>query len=117
MRARLRNDYRPVYPNPIRLQPGQIVTLGLADAEWPAFVWVTVHNEQCGWAPLAWLRPLADGRAEVLRDYDARELLAECGELVTLHHEHGGWWWSERADGTQGWLPATDLELLEENVL
>ncbi|MGE8289956.1 MAG: peptide-binding protein, partial [Stenotrophomonas sp.] len=26
-----------------------------------------------------------------------------------------GWWWSERADGAQGWLPARELELLEEN--
>jgi len=35
--------------------------------------------------------------------------------MVKLHHEHGGWWWSERANGATGWLPARELELLEEN--
>ncbi|RBH17908.1 peptide-binding protein, partial [Xanthomonas oryzae pv. oryzae] len=52
--------------------------------------------------------------AEALRDYDARELDAQAGEDVLLHHEHGGWWWSERAGGTQGWLLAADLELLDD---
>lgn len=50
-----------------------------------------------------------------LCDYDARELDVESGEMVKLHHEHGGWWWSERANGATGWLPARELELLEEN--
>ena len=54
------------------------------------------------------------GRAEALCDYDARELDVESGEMVKLHHEHGGWW-SERANGATGWLPARELELLEEN--
>jgi hypothetical protein len=116
MQARLLNDYRSRYRNPIRFQAGQLVELGVCDEEWPAFAWVTVHSEHAGWAPVAWLRPLGDGRAEALRDYDARELDAESGEAVTLHLEHGGWWWSERTDGAQGWLPAADLQLLEENL-
>lgn len=114
MRARLLCDHRSAYPVPIRFRAGQVVGLGVRDEEWPAFAWVRLDDGNAGWAPHAWLRPLGDGRAEALRDYDARELDAECGDTVTLHQEHGGWWWSERTDGACGWLPAADLELLEE---
>ncbi|KUF32176.1 SH3 domain-containing protein, partial [Xanthomonas phaseoli] len=102
MRARLLCDHRAAYANPVRFQAGQQVGVGVRDEEWPAFAWVTTDSGRAGWAPLAWLRPLGDGRAEALRDYDARELDAHTGEDVLLHHEHGGWWWSERADGTLG---------------
>ncbi|MEB1365537.1 SH3 domain-containing protein [Xanthomonas campestris pv. campestris] len=114
MRARLLCDYRAAYANPIRFHAGQQVAIGVRDEEWPAFAWVSTGEGHAGWAPVAWLRPLGDGLAEALRDYDARELDAHQGEHVLLHYEHGGWWWSERADGTQGWLPAADLELLDD---
>ena len=71
-------------------------------------------DNRAGWAPVAWLRVLGDGRAEALRDYTAQELDVDSGEMVRRHHEHGGWWWAERANGALGWLPARDLELLEE---
>ncbi|MBD9535711.1 peptide-binding protein [Stenotrophomonas sp. ATCM1_4] len=115
MQARLTGSHRSQYRNPLHVHTGQIVALGVRDEEWPAFAWVTTDAGDAGWTPIAWLRMLDDGRAEVLRDYSARELDVDRGEQVRLHHEHGGWWWSERADGTQGWLPARELELLEEN--
>ena len=117
LQARLLCDYRASYPNPIHLQLGQVVELGVRDEAWPAFAWVRLDNGDAGWAPHAWLRPLGDGRAEALRDYDARELDAARGETVTLHYEHGGWCWSERADGALGWLPEAELELLQEPLL
>lgn len=115
MRARLHGSHRNQYRNPVQLRTGQIVELGVRDEEWPAFAWVKTADGAAGWAPADWLRPLDGGRAEALRDYSARELDVDRGEQVRLHHEHGGWWWSERADGVQGWLPARELELLEEN--
>ncbi len=90
MRARLLCQHRAAYANPVRFQAGQQVSVGVRDEEWPAFAWVTDDSGRAGWAPLAWLRPLGDGRAEALRDYDARELDAQAGEDVLLHHEHGG---------------------------
>ncbi|SMQ97192.1 SH3 domain-containing protein [Xanthomonas fragariae] len=114
MRARLLRDYDAAYSNPIRFCAGQEVTLGVRDEEWLAFAWVNTGAGHAGWAPVVWLRPLGHGKAEALRDYDARELDAKQGQDVLLHYEHGGWWWSERADGMQGWLPAADLELLDD---
>ena len=114
MRARLIGSHRSQYRTPLRFNAGQIVELGVRDEEWPAFAWVKTDEGRAGWAPVAWLRPLDGGRAEALRDYDARELDVERGDWVRLHHEHGGWWWSERADGAQGWLPARELDAVKE---
>lgn len=113
MRARLLSNYRSTYLHPIRLHAGEIVELGVRDEEWPAFAWVRTADGNAGWAPHAWLRPLDDGRVEALCDYHARELEADRGDIVLLHYEHGGWWWSERADGSCGWLPAAELELID----
>ena len=115
MRARLLSDYRSRYRNPLQFSAGQQVTVGVRDEEWPAFAWVSTGDGRAGWAPLCWLQLQGDGRAIALRDYSARELDANSGERVRLHHETGGWWWSERTDGAQGWLPGHELELLEEN--
>lgn len=115
MKARLLNAYRSQHRVPLRFHAGEIVQLGVRDEEWPDFAWVKTGEGRAGWAPVAWLRPLGDGHAEALRDYSAQELDVDSGESVQLHHEHGGWWWAERANGARGWLPARDLELLEKN--
>lgn len=117
MRARLLCDHHAPYPNPIRFHAGEHVELGVQDEEWPAFAWCRTADGLAGWAPLAWLRASGDGHAEALRDYDGRELEMQAGQIVLLHHEHGGWWWCERADGDLGWLPAADLELLDDTPL
>ena len=115
MKARLLNAYRSQYPVPLRFHAGEIVQLGVRDEEWPDFAWVKTGEGRAGWAPVAWLRPLGASHAEALRDYSAQELDVDSGESVQLHHEHGGWGGAERANGARGWLPARDLELLEEN--
>ena len=117
MRARLMSRYRSQYRDPLHFEAGQLLRTGVRDEAWPAFVWVSTDNGRAGWAPMAWLQPLDDGRAIAQRPYCARELDADRGEAVTLHYETGGWWWSERADGTQGWLPGHELELLEETLV
>jgi hypothetical protein len=111
MRSRAIHDYRTQYANPIRFRQGEVVTLGARDTEWPAFIWtITPIDGNAGWAPFDWLKPLGDGRAEALRDYSAQELDVDAGDDLLLHHELGGWWWSEHADGRVGWVPATHLE-------
>lgn len=112
-RARVADAWRSSYPQPLRVRAGEIIGLGARDEEWPAVAWVTRSDGHAGWMPHAWLRPLGDGRAEALRDYDARELNADAGSVVALLHEHGGWWWAERADGTRGWLPERHLQPLD----
>ncbi|ALN59659.1 SH3 domain-containing protein [Lysobacter enzymogenes] len=114
MRAVVLADYRSQYPDPIAFARGAVVRLGERDDEWPAFAWTTLHDGRAGWAPLRWLRPLGDGRAQALRDYDARELDVAAGQDLRLIDEHGGWWWAQRDDGAQGWVPARHLQTIAE---
>lgn len=109
-RARVVRDYRAQYANPIRFAAGDVVTLGARDTEWPAFVWTINADGNAGWAPIDWLTPLGDGRAEALRDYSAQELDVDAGDEVELHHTLGGWWWCEREDGQRGWVPDGHLQ-------
>lgn len=113
MRATLLRDVRTQYANPIGFRRGDVVQLGARDTEWPAFAWTTTRDGNAGWAPADWLRPLGDGRAEALRDYTARELDADAGETVELIDELGGWWWARREGGAEGWLPARDIRINE----
>lgn len=119
MRAVVLADYRSQYPDPIAFARGTVVRLGERDSEWPAFAWTTLDDGRAGWAPLDWLRPLgpaADGtaQAQALRDYDARELDVDAGQRLRLIDELGGWWWAQRDDGAQGWVPARHLEQIDE---
>jgi hypothetical protein len=50
---------------PLRVSPGQRVTVGEHDTHWPAFVFVTADNGS-GWVPSRYLAP--DGT--VLTPYD-----------------------------------------------
>jgi hypothetical protein len=96
MRARVVRDYRTQYANPIRFARGDVVALGARDTEWPAFAWTTTAD------------------AVALRDYSAQELDARAGDTVALGHELGHWWWCTHADGRSGWLPARDLQPINE---
>ena len=106
-------DYRAQYPDPIRFDAGEIVQLGERDQEWPAFVWTRAADGRAGWAPADWLLPLDAQRAQTLRAYDARELDVDAGQSLRLHDELGGWWWAQRDDGAQGWVPARHLQVIQ----
>ena len=114
MQAIALRDYRTQYANPIQFASGDVVSLGERDTEWPAFAWTTTADGNAGWAPAAWLQPRDDGYAIALHDYSARELDVQAGDMVSLLHELGEWWWCQHADGHSGWLPARDLQPINE---
>ncbi|HEY0661390.1 MAG TPA: SH3 domain-containing protein [Lysobacter sp.] len=114
-RARVVLAHRAPDRPPIRVARGDTVTLGDRDTEWPQFVWAAIAEGHGGWMPVA-LFDGDRGNATALADYDTRELPADPGELLTLHHELAQWWWAENAQGAQGWIPARALELLDDAV-
>jgi hypothetical protein len=113
-RARVVRDYRAQYANPIRFAEGDLVTLGRHDHEWPAFVWTTTADGNAGWAPVDWLKPLGDGRAQVLCDYSAQELDVDPDDTLDVLDDYGGWYLLAHDEGTAGWVPGACLEIVDD---
>ena len=90
---------------PIRLEAGEIVSVGRRDTEWPEFVFVSVTRGS-GWVPARHLS--ADhGEATVLVSYDTTELPLAAGDTVVVieRDDESGWWWCRSATGGEGWVP------------
>lgn len=94
----------------IQVAPGDRVTLGDRDTEWPEFVWTALASGLGGWMPST-LFDAERGEASALQDYDTRELDADVGDVLTLHEERAGWWWATNAAGDSGWVPARAIEV------
>jgi hypothetical protein len=97
----------------IRIAAGDTATLGDRDLDWPQFVWATLASGLGGWIPAS-MFDAERGAATAVDDYDTRELDAEAGEILTLHHEMADWWWAENVVGQTGWVPARSLQPFEE---
>ena len=109
--ARHRAPDRPA----IRIAPGDSVTLGERDNEWPQFVWTALTTGLGGWVPAVLFDRDEQGIATALDAYDTRELEADEGETLVLHHELADWWWAENMQGACGWIPARALRILEDS--
>lgn len=96
--------------SPIVVRPGDHVTVGDADSEWPAFVFVTTAGGEQGWVPA---RHLDDSRpgAAVLTRYDTTELPVSAGDELEVVQDDAlsGWSWCRAPDGREGWVPHTAL--------
>jgi len=90
------------------------VTLGERDGQWPQLVWTTLANGFGGWIPWV-LFDREQGQATAHAEYDTRELDADVGDLLILHHEMADWWWAENGDGTSGWIPARVLRMIKDS--
>jgi len=113
-RARVIAPHRAPDRPPIRIAPGDVVTLGARDEEWPAFAWTTHANGLGGWVPAS-LFDREQGTATAKVAYDTRELDVDAGERLTLHRELADWWWAENSGGATGWIPARAFERIEED--
>jgi len=116
-RARVVAEHRAPDRPSIRVAPGDAVTLGDRDETWPQFVWTTLSSGLGGWIP--WMLFDRDqGEAIVQTEYDTRELDADVGDLLVLHHEMADWWWAEKVQadktpGASGWIPARALQIID----
>ncbi len=104
------------YPEPIRLERGDIVILGevfTGHGNWPD--WIRCSREGVsGWVPRQIIEPLDEGRGRAGENYLARELDVEAGELLLSERELNGWIWCcrEQDEDDKGWVPLENLELL-----
>lgn len=106
--ARVIKPWVAKYPDPITLEPGDLVTLGPADAEFPGWIWaISVRTGRSGWVPESLLEERG-GEVRSREHYTARELAVSEGDILVVHKEILGFAWVER-DGEQGWVPARHL--------
>jgi hypothetical protein len=109
MPARVLKAYRTQYPDPIQLARGDKVSLGKRDSDYPGWVWATSSvSGKSGWVPEQLLKTRGD-EGEALRDYSAKELSVEEGDIVTVLEELLGWARIESSSGEVGWIPARHL--------
>jgi hypothetical protein len=110
-RVRAIQRHEPSERPPIQIVPGEDVTVGERDTDWPAFVFVTTADG-AGWVPARYLSAAEPGAATVVTAYDTTELATEVGEVVdvVVRDDEGGWLWCRSASGREGWVPVRALE-------
>ena len=110
MKARATSGHEVPSREPIRLEPGDGVTVGERDTQWPAFVFVTSASGE-GWVPARHLSAEV-GTASVINAYNTTELTLAAGDEVSVleRDDASGWWWCRRTDGAEGWVPVSALE-------
>lgn len=98
-------DYDAVYPQPLTLKAGEIVTPTRWDDEWPGWTWVCTRAGLGGWVPEYYLD--RGGRETVcLYDYDGTELSFRIGDRLEVLQTILGWHWCRDSRGQCGWVPS-----------
>jgi SH3-like domain-containing protein len=113
-RARLREDYRVQYPDPIRVEAGAAVTVTRRDDQFTQWLWCQASDGREGWVPETILSSTAPGPARVSERYEATELPAREGDLVEIITEFDGFARVRSEQGRLGWLPVTVLAKMDE---
>ena len=111
-RARVQSPYTPETGQAVQLQTGDIVIIGEESGPYPHWVRIRVPDGRKTWIPEAYVRGNEGEEGRVLVNYDARELEAKEGEIVTVLLEIFRWGWVRTDDRREGWLPMEILELL-----
>ena len=109
IKAKVIEDHTPVHEEVLVARAGEKLRVVREDDQWPGWLWCVADSGIGSWVPEPYLE--RDGeQARLLLDYDAAELSVRPGDLLTLHHEVNGWWWTTAVNGRQGWVPAAKLE-------
>ena len=106
MKLLAQTQHQSRYPDPVSFESGDRLVLGRRDKEFPGWVWVTTPNGNQGWAPEQYIEVGSNSLESLAtRDYTARELCTEVGDILLLHHELNQWGWVENSEGESGWVP------------
>jgi mannitol-1-/sugar-/sorbitol-6-/2-deoxyglucose-6-phosphatase len=115
--VRVTAEHRGSKRTPIRVAPGDVLTLGERDDEWPAFVLVTKSDGSQGWVPSRILTRTGSRSSDLFTarpqfTYDTTELDVDPGaELQVVEPDLGsGWLWCRSGSGTEGWVPLSCVE-------
>jgi len=109
-RAIVKKDYQAQYLDPIAMRSGDEIIIGDRDTENADWIWCTHPDGRSGWVHESFLS-IEAGAGRASRDYSAKELTVETGEVIELGEERSGWVRATNSCGESGWLPAANLEV------
>jgi hypothetical protein len=104
--------HRTVYPKPINLSAGEVVSLGerAPEENWKEWIWAERADGVGGWVPVQLIEMISaeDGvkMGMAKEAYSAMELNVDEGEAVLKIKSINGWSWVRSLDtGDEGWIP------------
>lgn len=98
------SDYEEKDSDPIRLKPGDEVSVGPADRAWPGWVWATDAKGNDGYVPEEILKPSGDGRFSAVEAFDPTVLTTRRGDQLASLRQIHGWHWCRNGNGDEGWV-------------
>jgi hypothetical protein len=98
------SDYEEKDSDPLRLQPGDIVSAGPADRAWPGWIWASDARGNDGYVPEEILAPLGDGRFTATAAFDPAVLTIRRGDRLESLRQIHGWHWCRNERGALGWV-------------
>ena len=105
---RVIEPYETPFPDPLEASAGTKLRYEHRESEWEGWLWCTAPSGKTGWVPETWLT-LDEGACTLRRDYVARELSVETGELITADFVESDWVFGSTESGEQGWVPIKHL--------
>ena len=97
-------DYEEKDSDPIQLESGDEVTVGVVDRAWPGWVWATDRDGNDGYVPEEILEPLGEGRFAATISYDPTVLTIKRGDRIESLRQIHGWHWCRNERGQEGWV-------------
>lgn len=103
--------YTKQYSNPILLNVGDVVFLGMEETEekWKGWIWAELENQtNAGWIPKQIIKFSADGKiGKINKKYSAQELTVQVNDQVELLETLNGWSWVKNTiTNEEGWIPS-----------
>ncbi len=100
-------EYKTPYPDSIKFRQGEEVKITDKqndDPDWQNWIWCEGKNNNNAWVPQQYLK-IEGNRGILNRDYDAKELSIEVGEILTVFEIINGFAIAENSHGETGWTP------------
>ena len=111
MRLKVARSYRTKYKDPIELKEGDIVKLGKEEtkAEWIGWIWAE-KDSNAGWIPKQIVETTDNKTGRILKNYSAKELDVDEGNIVISKYELNGWLWvTNELTNEEGWIPKENV--------
>ncbi|MBY8985416.1 MAG: SH3 domain-containing protein [Candidatus Lokiarchaeota archaeon] len=103
-------EYTSPYIDPLKIQKGEKLQIGIKDSEWPGWVWCMNNDGIERWVPSNYLE-IQGNSGMMLLDYEATELAVSVGEELKIEKEESGWVWAVNKEGKKGWVPLENVKV------